>query len=54
MQIAGEGIALADGMVIPVCWHGYVDLSGPDIDAPGIRLKYRRRRILPLTSASSS
>ena len=51
VRIDRERRALADGMVIPVRRHGYVDLSGSDIDAGRIRVKYRTIRlirILPL------
>src|SRR4030095_9831249 len=34
VQIAGEGLALSDGMLIPVHRHGYIDLSGSDVYAP--------------------
>ena len=33
VEIPGKGPARADGMVIPVRWHGHEDLSGSDIDA---------------------
>jgi hypothetical protein len=39
VQIAGERPASTDRMVIAIRRHGYVDLSGSDIDAGRIRLK---------------
>jgi hypothetical protein len=53
VQIAGEGLALPDGIGIPVRRHGYEDFSRPDIDTSRIRLKHRPIRLvrsfIPLT-----
>ena len=49
VQIAGEGLALADGMLIPVRRHGDVDLPGSNIDAGRMRLKHRMPRSFHLT-----
>jgi hypothetical protein len=51
VQISGEGFALPDRMVIPVCRHGHEDLPGSDVDASRIRLKYRMFHLLALTDA---
>jgi hypothetical protein len=39
-QIAGEGVTLADGMVIPIRRYGDIDLPGSNIDAGRMRLKH--------------
>src|SRR6266542_1611886 len=41
MQISGERFALANRMLIPVRRHGHEDLSGSDVDAGCVGLKYR-------------
>jgi hypothetical protein len=39
-QIAGEGVTLADGMVILIRRYGDIDLPGSNIDAGRMRLKH--------------
>jgi hypothetical protein len=46
MQIAREGPALAHGMLVTLWRDSYVDLSGSDINASGIRLKHGWRGLL--------
>jgi hypothetical protein len=44
VQIGGEGLALADRMVVPIRRYGHEDFPGSDIDASRIRLKHRTIR----------
>jgi hypothetical protein len=47
-QIAGEGVALADGMLIPIRRYGDIDLPGSPIAAGRMRRKHRRLGLAPL------
>jgi hypothetical protein len=53
VQIAREGLALADGMLIPIRRYCDIDLPRSDINASRIRLKRRTARLTGLPSAVS-
>ena len=40
MQILGKGLEHAYRILISIRRHGYIHLSSPDINAPGIRLEH--------------
>ena len=50
VKIAGEGLALANRMVIPVRRYGNINLPSSNIDARSIRFKQRRLDLLALTA----
>jgi hypothetical protein len=39
VQIAGEGVTFADGMLVAVRWYGSEDFPGPDVDPGSVGLK---------------
>ena len=50
VKIAGEGLALANRMVIPVRRYGNINLPSSNIDARSTRFKQRRLDLLALTA----